>query len=169
VVNAAADRQLAEKIIAELSDASQSLSDERGTAAALEFQKTAVNDMEALLQRLRDSARQTPPPDAASSPSPSSRQASSGSQAGGQPNANRDAAQASEGAEGGESQGMEELVRRRDLAQSVWGHLPPKMQEELRRSFSEQFAPKDEDLIRRYYEALARQPRPMRGERGPSR
>ena len=40
-------------------------------------------------------------------------------------------------------------------ANSVWGHLPPREQEALLRSLSDNFLPEYEAQIRRYYEALA--------------
>ena len=47
------------------------------------------------------------------------------------------------------------LARRRALIDEVWGHLPPAMRERLLNVGSEKLLPKYEDLIRRYYEALA--------------
>jgi hypothetical protein len=47
------------------------------------------------------------------------------------------------------------LARRRALIDEVWGHLPPAMRERLLNVGSEKLLPQYEDLIRRYYEALA--------------
>lgn len=47
------------------------------------------------------------------------------------------------------------LARRRALVDEVWGHLPPAMRERLLNVGSEKLLPKYEELIRRYYEALA--------------
>lgn len=47
------------------------------------------------------------------------------------------------------------LARRRAMIDEVWGHLPPAMRERLLNVGSEKLLPKYEDLIRRYYEALA--------------
>ena len=41
------------------------------------------------------------------------------------------------------------------LAKDVWGHLPPQLRQELLNVYSEKYLPKYEDMVRRYYEALA--------------
>jgi hypothetical protein len=48
-----------------------------------------------------------------------------------------------------------DLAAPRKLAKDVWGHLPPALREELLNVYSEKYLPKYEDLVRRYYEALA--------------
>jgi hypothetical protein len=48
-----------------------------------------------------------------------------------------------------------EIQRRRNLATSVWGHLPPRVRDRMEGAFSERFLPQYDDLVRRYYEALA--------------
>ena len=45
--------------------------------------------------------------------------------------------------------------RQQELVKDVWGHLPPNVRAELLNVFSEKYLPKYEDLVRRYYEALA--------------
>jgi len=57
-----------------------------------------------------------------------------------------------------------ELLRRRQTVKEVWGHLPPALQQKLLNIFSEKYLPKYEELVRRYYEALAEQ-----GRKQPSR
>ena len=47
------------------------------------------------------------------------------------------------------------LARRRALIDEVWGHLPPAMRERLLNVGSETLLPRYEEMIRRYYEALA--------------
>lgn len=42
------------------------------------------------------------------------------------------------------------------LSTSAWGHLPPKVREQIRSAFSEEYLPEYDALVRRYYEALAR-------------
>ena len=41
------------------------------------------------------------------------------------------------------------------LGDSVWGHLPERIREELYRSFSESYAPGYESMVSRYFERLA--------------
>lgn len=48
-----------------------------------------------------------------------------------------------------------EAARQRQLVKDVWGHLPPALREELLNVYSEKYLPRYEDLVRRYYEALA--------------
>lgn len=43
----------------------------------------------------------------------------------------------------------------RDLATSVWGHLPARQRDRMQSRFSERFLPQYAELVRRYYEALA--------------
>ncbi len=45
--------------------------------------------------------------------------------------------------------------RRLGLATAAWGHLPPKVREQMRSAFSETYLPEYDELVRRYYEALA--------------
>jgi hypothetical protein len=45
--------------------------------------------------------------------------------------------------------------QRMGLATAAWGHLPPKVREQMRSAISEEFLPEYDELIRRYYEALA--------------
>jgi hypothetical protein len=45
--------------------------------------------------------------------------------------------------------------RRLGLATAAWGHLPPKERERMRSAFSETYLPQYDDLLRRYYQALA--------------
>lgn len=45
---------------------------------------------------------------------------------------------------------------REQLADAVWGHLPPIERQELLQSYSEAFLPGYEDQVRRYFERLAR-------------
>ncbi|MBX3436836.1 MAG: hypothetical protein KF861_05035 [Planctomycetaceae bacterium] len=48
-----------------------------------------------------------------------------------------------------------ERERRLGLATAAWGHLPPKVREQMRSAFSETYLPEYDELLRRYYEALA--------------
>lgn len=48
-----------------------------------------------------------------------------------------------------------EQDRQQELVKDVWGHLPPNVRAELLNVFSEKYLPKYEELVRRYYEALA--------------
>jgi len=155
------EEQLASRIVSSLAEASQRLEDGAADTSTIALQQSAADDIASLLKNLRENSQ---PSSSEQSDSASSQQsgAQSSSRSNGRPNQNRDAAQSNEQAgESAADKPEAEVDRRRNLAQSVWGHLPPKVQEELQRSFSERFAPKYEELIRRYYEALAERPRPM--------
>ncbi|HTI50056.1 MAG TPA: hypothetical protein VL475_03860, partial [Planctomycetaceae bacterium] len=45
--------------------------------------------------------------------------------------------------------------RRQQMIKDVWGHLPPHVREAIGKNFNEKYLPKYEDLVKRYYEALA--------------
>jgi len=49
----------------------------------------------------------------------------------------------------------EEAARREKLIKDVWGHLPPALREELNNAYKENYLPKYEDQVRKYYESLA--------------
>ncbi|MFN0198640.1 MAG: hypothetical protein ACKVT0_17980 [Planctomycetaceae bacterium] len=51
--------------------------------------------------------------------------------------------------------GEEKLSVPQKLAKEVWGHLPDSVRDQMLTLFSEKYLPRYEDLIRRYYEALA--------------
>lgn len=66
-----------------------------------------------------------------------------------------DAAQSSESATG-EAPGVGEVrLTARDLATSVWGHLPARERDRMQTRFSERFLPQYDQLVRDYYKALA--------------
>jgi hypothetical protein len=48
-----------------------------------------------------------------------------------------------------------EQARRAQLIKDVWGHLPPHVREAMLNSVSEKYLPKYEELVKKYYEALA--------------
>jgi len=45
----------------------------------------------------------------------------------------------------------------RELARKVWGHLPPKLREELLQAGGEEFLPEYAAEIREYYRRLAKE------------
>lgn len=59
----------------------------------------------------------------------------------------------------GQPRSPEEEAARQRLAKDVWGHLPPALRQQLLNVYSEKFLPKYDDLVRKYYEALAEQNR----------
>ncbi len=115
------------------------------------------------LRRLLEQAQQqaarkvpmpTPSPDSSATPDDS---ATGGTGEQGDRRRTDNAAESSDVPGGGDlSDG--EIQRRRQLATSVWGHLPPREREKMEGAFSERFLPLYDDLVRQYYEALATEP-----------
>lgn len=54
---------------------------------------------------------------------------------------------------------VEEEAARQRMAKDVWGHLPASLRQELLNVYSEKFLPKYDEMVRKYYEALAEQNR----------
>ncbi len=129
-------------------------------------QQQILDDIDALLQQT-SSPLNSPPPSTGEQQSPPADQSSSESQqtegdgaeqtpSEGETTPDPDAA-SRESAErtSQASRTSAEDERRLGLATAVWGHLPPKVREQMRSAFSETYLPEYDDLVRRYYEALA--------------
>ncbi len=58
----------------------------------------------------------------------------------------------------------EERARRLQMVKDVWGHLPPHVREAMKTAFNEKYLPKYEDLVKKYYEALAEKNRKQKGK-----
>lgn len=139
------------------------------------LQEQAVKDLEELLNALK----QPPPPSDKSQQNQSSSKLSfrqpqttqaqpesepqpgAGQQAGAPPQQagkktekERNAANSADRLDKGKADAAEQ-ARRDRIAKDVWGHLPPHVRQELLNVYREKFLPKYEDLVRRYYEALA--------------
>ena len=56
-----------------------------------------------------------------------------------------------------EAQKAAEEALRQKLVKDVWGHLPPSLREQLLNVYSERYLPKYDEMVRKYYEALAEQ------------
>ncbi|MEW4526746.1 hypothetical protein [Maioricimonas sp. JC845] len=138
------------------------------------LQRQLIADLDLLMAAME----QSPPPESPPSPQPSPSQESGQEQtqqeeqqAGSEPQTGSGAAAGDPGQRSDQpATGSEERTgpgqvseaerrRRRELADAVWGHLPPRVQEEMRRSFSERYLPEYEAMIRSYYETLAEQAR----------
>lgn len=50
---------------------------------------------------------------------------------------------------------LAEESRRAQMIKDVWGHLPPHLRTAMQNTFSENYLPKYEGLVKKYYEALA--------------
>lgn len=110
------------------------------------------------LERLADLARRQSQMTTAGRSTPAAGRGAQASNAGdGQGAAGRspDAAESSEAATGPATADGAAATTTRDLATSVWGHLPARQRDRMQSRFSEQFLPQYEQLVRKYYEALA--------------
>lgn len=142
-------------------------------------QKQVVTDLDELIQLLEEnSSGDQPPPDSSESPMPQDQQPdpkqggqpqqqpqNSTGKSEGKPQAGKEKAGQDEG-KSRESTQRREKTEPRPTDQSlsgqqlyekeVWGHLPPSMRRELLNISSEKYIPQYEQMVRRYYEALAR-------------
>lgn len=73
----------------------------------------------------------------------------------GAPTRDSDAEQSSASAAGDAATARAPQRSARDLATSVWGHLPARERDRMQSRFSERFLPQYDRLVRQYYEALA--------------
>ncbi len=137
-------------------------------------QRKVVDDLEKLLRQSQKSKQKNPSPNNSNSPqqdqsnNPSEGQSSENS-AGGNPGERRrndqeNAAESQERTKGGIPTEADRKNQRRVLTDAVWGHLPPRVREQLNRSFSDRYLPEYDSLVKRYYEALATRRRDVEGE-----
>jgi hypothetical protein len=82
----------------------------------------------------------------------------------GQPKDNKDPKNpsgATAGNPGGKVQGKPTLPFDEDVAKDVWGHLPPKLRQQMAQYYQEDVMPKYAELLRLYYSSLAEKSPPM--------
>ncbi len=72
--------------------------------------------------------------------------------------ANRPAKESAERTDG-KAPGSEQLARFEQMLKQVWGHLPPKIRDQMQSGSIEEFLPKYERLIEEYYSRLAEEGR----------
>ena len=149
--------ELAARIVAEMHNAESRLIDRQLDDETGELQDRINNDLTKLLKALEEQA--SPP---APTPSEDSQQQNPGgdSSTGGTGDPGQQPGNASTDAESteGDRPGVlsdAELEHRRNLATSVWGHLPERDRDEMLGAFSERFLPAYDELVRQYYESLA--------------
>lgn len=151
----------ADETIELMQTASRRLADAQLDAETARLHGEIVDRLRQLLEQAQQqSAQRLPVPSqsANSSPSPDGSSAGGTGEQGG-PRQTDDAAESSDAPGGGEI-GEGEVERRRNLATSVWGHLPPRERARMEGAFSERFLPQYDDLVRQYYEALATENEP---------
>lgn len=144
-------------------------------AETTKVQKQVIDDLEALLELLKNAQRdkqrqQNPQQNQSNDPNQQKNQnqqsdsknssmpdPTSGQSAGNPQSQRSEAEKSRESEERREAarRGAAEEERRQQMIKDVWGHLPPHLREAMLNSFSEKYLPKYEDLVKRYYEALA--------------
>lgn len=90
------------------------------------------------------------------SPEPSPGQAPTPEAAVGMPSRNRDG-KAEESSDRAREDRLRDAVLdfRSDLVRDAWGHLPPRLREQLLNAGSDEYLPQYDSLVRRYFESLA--------------
>ncbi len=154
--------ELAARIVAEMRDAQARLVDGQLDEDSVELQDRISEDLTKLLEALEQQASQPAPVPGEDAQQPGPGQDTSSTGGAGDP-----AGQPGDGSADGESTEGDrtgslseaELEHRRNLATSVWGHLPERERDEMLGAFSERFLPAYDELVRRYYESLATQGR----------
>jgi hypothetical protein len=135
--------------------AAQRLADGQLDDETIRLHEEIMNQLRRVMDATRQPARLPVPADTPGASSDSGSGAAGGT--GDQPQGSERTSDAAESSdlpgEGELSDG--EIQRRRNLATSVWGHLPPRLRDKMEGAFSERFLPQYDDLVRRYYESLA--------------
>ena len=162
-----------ERAIDEMRSAKQRIDAEDTGRETQKVQKQALGDLEELLKLLRKRQQCKNPQQNAGQnqdESPSQRQKAdkdqgdpqnSGKNSSGNPNdpsrgrRNPDKSRDSQARSDPDRLAAEEQARRNQMIKDVWGHLPPHLRAAMQNAFSEKYLPKYEDLVKKYYEALA--------------
>ncbi|QDU37733.1 hypothetical protein Mal4_20500 [Maioricimonas rarisocia] len=162
--------QLPDRVLNGMQTAGERMSGGRFDPETVALQRQLIADLDVLMAALEDPASpsappspspspQTPQPQPDGQPQESESATGPGAPAGDPGERTNQPATGSDERTGPGNVSDTEIRRRRELADAVWGHLPPRMQEEMRRSFSERYLPEYEAMIRSYYETLAEQSR----------
>ncbi|MDA0285311.1 MAG: hypothetical protein O3B86_18330 [Planctomycetota bacterium] len=153
-------------------EVSRRLDNKSLTEETEKLQTSIVSNIDLLIEKLQNRPLPGPPPSSDSSdenpqqdqqpgpqPQPQNTQQNQpGADSASRPGERPQAGKAGESTEQNLRQAQERaaaLARRRALIDEVWGHLPPAMRERLLNVGSETLLPRYEEMIRRYYEALA--------------
>ncbi len=144
-----------EEIPLEMQAAVRELQEQR-LAEAVGRQAAALRALDRLLEA---AARQqaTPSPEAAAQTELAGVGEGRSDETGRSTGSGEGAARESDPNRSGTPRSVPPLERRRNLATSVWGHLPDRLREQMQQSYRERYLPGYEDLVERYYEILAEQ------------
>lgn len=172
-------KELLDRILNNVSKARDSLKEPATQPEARPLQRQVVTDLEALIDMLKQN--QSPPPPQGSGGSQSNSQSQNSktnqqqqkqkssehdSEADKQQNKSQSQADSEEQRERDEAEGSEErhgeakaaerrAQRQQRLENDIWGHLPPKLRDQLLNTYGERMLPQYEEFVRKFYDALS--------------
>ena len=149
--------QILEDALAAMDTAALELEGDTATDKAVREQELAVTLLQKLLsasQSSKPGASSQPPAPESESDQPSADSSSDPNGSTGRRSDDENSKESSENVAGPAQSGASSPAPN-VRTNSVWGHLPPREQESLLRSLSDNFLPEYEAQIKRYYEALA--------------
>jgi len=163
------DPKAVERIVASLRAAEEGLAAKRTDDETQSAQMKAIDELERLIetakkQRSRspnDSSTENQAPQPMGSPSPSEATSSSAtagaSSAAGQPQANRPEKAQESSDRLPDARDPNDVIRdfRFEIVRDAWGHLPPRLRDQILNARSDRYLPEYDSPVRRYFEALA--------------
>lgn len=177
--DAAAEIDRLERVIAGMRNAQKRIAGTDTSPETQAVQEGVVKDLEALLEFLkRQQSRQNQSP---SGQKQSKNKRQKPQKGGGdpqnsnaKPNPNPNDSQKGPRNDGKSSDSQEQAdpakakaaddARRAQMVKDVWGHLPPHLRDAISKAFGENYLPKYDDLVKKYYEALAEKNRKQSGK-----
>jgi len=117
-------------------------------------QQLVIEDLDRLIEQLQKQCR-SGQRSSKSAPKPGAKPGSKSRAGSGENTGANQPAKESTERTGGQASGREELARLQQMLKQIWGHLPPKLRDQLQSSSIEEFLPKYEKLIEEYYTRLA--------------
>jgi len=117
-------------------------------------QQLVIEDLDRLIEQLQKQCR-SGQCSSKSAPKPGAKPGSKSRAGSGENTGANQPAKESTERTGGQASGREELARLQQMLKQIWGHLPPKLRDQLQSSSIEEFLPKYEKLIEEYYTRLA--------------
>jgi hypothetical protein len=171
-------QELLDRILTNVAKARDTLGETATRTEAPPLQRQVVTDLETLIEMLKQNQQSPPPPQGGASGSkpespssdtqskPSAQQQSSSedsesegeksrSQADSQNGQNRDDAEDSQERQGSAREAERRARRQQRLESDIWGHLPPKLRDQLLNTYGERMLPQYEEFVRKFYDALS--------------
>lgn len=162
-----------ERVVAGMRSASERIGQQDTGEQTRAIQEQVIRDLDKLIEQAKQQRKNPPPPRSPPSPRDQRQQrqpmpdASDQQEQAGNANSQKDRRQPEDSTERADqgSDRERERQRRQRFSIDVWGHLPPKLRQQLLNTYSDKVLPQYEDLVRRYYEALSEQGRSHPGSR----